>query len=370
MKHMDTDYGVKKVINASGKMTIIGGSRVNEEVVKAMTLGATNFFEIKDLLDKTGEYIASLLNVESAYIVNSATGGIAQCIASCICKRDNRYLLDIYNPDNTHREVLLCKGHNIDYGTAIEVSVSLGGGKVVEAGYANTCTIEHLEYKITKNTIALLYIKSHHCVQKGMPSIADFVSLGKKYDIPVIVDAAAEEDLTKYYQLGVDAIIYSGTKAIAGPTSGLLIGNKLFIEQVKKQAKGIGRSMKVGKESILGLTVAITNYVAHKSLSMEEQKNRLTTFNRKLNSISGIEAICIQDGAGREILRSEITIDEQKVLKSAKSMIKELKQGNVAIYTREYRANEGKIEIDIRDVSDTELEKIYKRITEIVGGNK
>ena len=40
------------------------------------------------------------------------------------------------------------------------------------------------------------------------------------------------------------------------------------------------------------------------------------------------------------------------------------------IYTRDYRANEGKIEIDIRDVNDQELNMIYEKIVKIIGGRK
>ena len=35
------------------------------------------------------------------------------------------------------REIIVPKGHNVDYGTPVEVMVELGGGEVVEAGYAN-----------------------------------------------------------------------------------------------------------------------------------------------------------------------------------------------------------------------------------------
>ncbi|MGO0807149.1 hypothetical protein ACTPEF_24595, partial [Clostridioides difficile] len=45
--------------------------------------------------------------------------------------------------------------------------------------------------------------------------------------LPLIVDAAAEEDLNVYYELGADLVIYSGAKAIEGPSSGLVIGTKV-----------------------------------------------------------------------------------------------------------------------------------------------
>lgn len=368
MENVYQKYHVKKVINASGKMTILGGSRVTAQVVEAMSSGASSFFEVKDLLDKTGNYLASKLKVESAYIVNSASGGIAQSVAASINQGNLRDVLDIFNPTITKREIILCKGHNVDYGTTIELPIQLGGGRVVEVGYANTCLIEHIEAKINQNTAALLYVKSHHCVQKGMPTIEDFVSLSKKYKIPVIVDAAAEEDLKKYYEYGVDVVIYSGTKAFEGPTSGLLVGKKKFIDLVKMQSKGIGRVLKVGKENILGLTFAIEQYLNRVPLSMEKQRQRLETFNATLNTVSGISAKCVQDGAGRSIIRSQISFDESIIKKTTKEISQLLKDGDIAIYTRDYLANVGKIEIDIRDVSDEELVVILNTITTIIKG--
>ena len=80
-----------------------------------------------------------------------------------------------------------------------------------------------------------------------MLTVKEAVQVAKKYNIPLIVDAAAEEDLLVYYQDGADLVIYSGAKAIEGPTSGLVIGKHQYVEWVKQQSNGIGRAMKVGK---------------------------------------------------------------------------------------------------------------------------
>ena len=133
---------------------------------------------------------------------------------------------------------------------------------MVEAGYANECSPAQLAAAIHANTAAILYIKSHHCVQKSILSVAEAAEVAKAHGIPLIVDAAAEEDLRLYYNQGADLVIYSGAKAIEGPTSGLVLGRRQYVEWVKQQAGGIGRAMKVGKEGILGLTHAIERYLA------------------------------------------------------------------------------------------------------------
>lgn len=197
-----------------------------------------------------------------------------------------------------------------------------------------------------------------------------FIELGHAHHLPVIVDAAAEEDLKVYDNLGADAIIYSGTKAFEGPTSGLIIGKKVFVEQVKKQSQGIGRVMKVGKENILGLTYAIEKYLSKEHLTLQQQSQRLEAFHQMINAYDGVSARIVQDSAGRLIMRSEITFDEKTLSINALQVAQALKEGDLHIYTRDYRANEGKIEIDIRDVNDEELNMIYEKIMKIIGGGK
>ncbi|MEG0542406.1 MAG: SelA-like pyridoxal phosphate-dependent enzyme, partial [Angelakisella sp.] len=72
--------------------------------------------------------------------------------------------------------------------------------------------------------------------------------------------AAAEEDITRYVAMGVDLTCYSGAKAFEAPTSGFVTGNKQLIAAAKKQYKGVGRPMKVGKECMMGLTKALELY--------------------------------------------------------------------------------------------------------------
>lgn len=77
-----------------------------------------------------------------------------------------------------------------------------------------------------RKTVAIFYVKSHHAVQKGMLSLPEIIEISKENNIPIIVDAAAEEDIQKYIQMGAELVIYSGGKAIEGPTSGFICGKK------------------------------------------------------------------------------------------------------------------------------------------------
>ena len=50
-------YHLKQVINTSGRMTALGVSTPRPEVVEAAMAGMNQYFEMKDLVNKTGEYM-------------------------------------------------------------------------------------------------------------------------------------------------------------------------------------------------------------------------------------------------------------------------------------------------------------------------
>lgn len=358
-------YDLKHVINASGKMTILGVSKVPEAAIQAQQFGDTHFFEMKDLTDKTGAFIAKKLGTEGALVVNSASAGIAEAVAGIIGRGSKYHAYHPFSPRYTKREIILPKGQNVDYGTQEEVMIELGGGQVVEAGYANMCTPEHVEMMINENTAAIFYVKSHHAVQKSMLTIQEALEVAHKHELPLILDAAAEEDLKKYVDMGVDVVLFSGAKAIEGPASGLVFGKEPYISWTKLQGLGIGRAMKIGKENILGFTTALVQYLDHGPESGEAMKARLHPFVAALNDVPHLNVKEVQDGAGRPIFRAAVTVEASSP-KDAKQVTAELKAGNPAIYTREYRANEGIIEFDIRAVDQAEMDLIVHRLKEIL----
>lgn len=352
-------YDLKQVINASGRMTILGVSTPRADVVEAVNTGLNHFFEMKDLVNKTGAYIANLLNVESAVVVSCASAGIAQSVAAVIVKGDAWLLENLHAaPLTVPDEIVLPKGHNVNYGAPVATMILMGGGKVREAGYANECSAAQLAAAITPRTAAILYIKSHHSVQKSMLSVAEAAQVAREHQLPLIVDAAAEEDLTCYYQMGADLVIYSGAKAIEGPSSGLVLGRKQYVDWVKLQSNGIGRAMKVGKEGILGLTQAIESYLTQPKTTGQELVDKMTPFIARLNEINGVAAHIVWDSAGRDIARAEITFDEAALGWKTKAIVDAMKEGEVAIYFRGYRANEGKIDVDVRSVTPAQLETV------------
>lgn len=363
---LNAKYGLKRVINASGRMSILGVSAPTDTVMEAMKHGGQNYVEIADLVDKAGDYIARILGSEAAVVVNSASSGIALSVAAVVTEGNRRKSERLHQEPIDKSQIIMLKGHNVQYGAPVETMIFLGGGKLVEVGYANEGKAEHIEDAITEHTAAILYVKSHHAVQKNMISVEEAWEIAQRNGVPLIVDAAAEEDIQKYVKYS-DLAIYSGSKAIEGPTSGIIGGKRSFIEWVKVQLHGIGRSMKVGKETTFGLLQALDEYGVKEDKS-EQEKAALQVL-MPLSKIKGLKVTIVQDEAGRAIFRARIQIDPELAGTTAKEVVIGLQSGEIAIYTRDYGVRQGYFDIDPRPLQGDDIEVIAAQIRKLIGGN-
>lgn len=213
------------------------------------------------LLKVISRHIAAATGAEDGCPTSGAAAGIAISIAAVIAGCRLSLIEQLPFSEGLKNNIVIQKGHAVHFGASVQQMIALGGGKAVEVGNANHVEEAHLREAIDAQTAALFYVKSHHAIQKGMQSLATMIQLGREYGLPVIVDAAAEEDLRRYVALGADLVIYCRGKVIGGPTSGFITGRASLVTACRAQYKGVGRAMKVGKEAIAGLLTALRQYL-------------------------------------------------------------------------------------------------------------
>lgn len=357
-------FGLKQVINASGKMTALGASAVHPDVARAMSEAAQDYVEIDELLVAAGREIAKATGAEDGCPTTGAAAGIAIATAAVIAGTNLSLIERIPLQTGVPDEIVLQKGHAVHFGASITQMIALGGGKPVEVGQANHVEKAHIVEAVNERTAALLYVKSHHAVQKGMQPLETMKEIASAKGIPLIVDAAAEEDMRKYIALGADLVCYSGGKALEGPTSGFVCGRADLIAACRAQYKGVGRPMKVGKENIVGLLTALARYGAREEAG-DEQKKRMEQFLRLLEGVPGIRGSVVQDESGRAIFRAKLEVDPAEAGMDAKRLTRYLQSGDPAIYTRDHYANVGVIFIDPRPLLPGQERLIAERIRDI-----
>jgi len=355
------DLGIRPVINACGKMTALGATAVEPEVAEAMALAARHFVNMAELEEKAGRRIAEITGAEAACLTAGAASGIAIGTAAFVAGTDPAKIQALPDSQGLKNEILVQAGHRINF---VEMA-KIGGGKLVTVGWVNYVAREQLASAITANTAGFLYVLSHHVVRKGMLSLPVCLEICHAKGIPVLVDAAAEEDLRVYVEMGADLVTYSGGKAIGGPSFGLLCGKAKSIEACKAQAWGIARSMKVTKEGAMGLLTALEIY-ARRDAGAEKER-RAAILAATLDQLAGLphtELSIVSDEAGRDIERAQLQLDEPALGSTAFDLIQHLRSGDPAIVTRDHKANLGILAIDPRTLTLEQVPIITRRIRE------
>lgn len=265
--------GVKKLIDAAGTYTIVGGSRMSAESLQAMNQAAAHHVLIRELQAAVHQKIAQLTKNEDAVITAGAIVGVYLCMAGCVSRKFGKALKLISKEDIANSEVIMFRAHRNPYDRGLE----LLGVKVVELGYPNNIDIvseEALENAITDRTVGMLYLPSTDggWVPPGALGLEKTLAICKRHDVPVVVDAAAQLPPKKnlwYFteELGASAVCFSGGKDLKGPqTTGVVLGKKEFLRWVKENNfpnYGIGRMHKVGREELAGIYMAVKQYVEH-----------------------------------------------------------------------------------------------------------
>ena len=249
-------WNLTPLVNASGTMTGIGASRVPDEVRATVDRILASFVDMDELQSRAGAVIARVTGAEAGCVASCTAAAMSQTIAACLTGANLAKIESIPTVAG-ERRVLLPMGHMVNYGAPVGQAIRLAGVEVVPVGTAAACETWHLADAVAEGAAAALYVVSHHTVRENELPMDVFIDICREHDVPVIVDMASEYDLTGPVALGASAAIYSGHKFLAGVTSGIVAGRSDLIRATYLQHRGIGRTMKAGKESVVGAMAAL-----------------------------------------------------------------------------------------------------------------
>jgi L-seryl-tRNA(Ser) seleniumtransferase len=327
------ELGVRTFINAAGTYTALTGSLPHPEVIKAINYAALQYVKLEDLQDAVGERIAELLKCEAAMVTTGAASAITFGTAAIMTGGD---------PDKVRRlpadltgmktEVIIQKSHRIGYDHAIRNC----GVKMVEVE-----TRKEMEAAINDNTALMWFLNANN--YEGKVQWEEFVSIAKKAGIPTFIDCAADvpptENLWKFTEMGFDLVCFSGGKGLRGPQSaGLLLGRKQYIDAAKKNAPpigdAIGRGMKVNKEEILGMLVALEVYLARdEKAEWDMWEKQVKLIHDYATSVPGVTAEIHVPKLANHVPSLRVRWDANKVKITADDARTALRDGHPSIET-------------------------------------
>ncbi len=279
-----TEIGVRPIVNARGTYTIISGSQSLPEVKQAMFEASQYYVQMEEMMAAVGAEIAKLMGAPGAIVTCGCEAAIALATTACCVGMDPE-LSQAYPYTRVRDEVIFPKYSR----NAYDFGVRMAGPKIVEVE-----TADELRAKMNDRT-AMIYIISGPRAFEEPLSIKTVCAIAKEKNIPVFVDAAAEEPLVPNIHLAAGATFvgYSGGKCMRGPqAAGILLGPKDLCQAAYWNAAphhNWGRALKVGKEEAMGMLAAVR--VWYKRDHDAEQRQWLAWNNEIATALKGVPSL-------------------------------------------------------------------------------
>jgi Selenocysteine synthase [seryl-tRNASer selenium transferase] len=358
------ELGIDTYINAHDTYTDYGGSRMSDQTILAMKEAKEHFVDMKQLQSVLGAKIAKLTHNEGAFISNGAAGALTLTAAVCMVEGDMYKYSLLPEATTVKNEIIVIRCQRNAYDKAIQAA----GAKIVEIGDADETLDFELEGKIGEKTAAVFYFLNKNFERASMP-LQRVIEIAHSRKIPVVVDAAAQlppvENLWNITGIGADLVLFSGGKTLAGPQdSGLIVGSQKLIEDCQRfgaPAHGICRGSKTSREAMVGLYVALEQYLALDQASEYQrlEKNALQ-LGAVMNEIGIPAKLCSSGPVGQSYPR---IFGQCQTQNQAQEIAAEMLKRRIYIGT-DVRTNQ--IYISPLNLTDEEVHKVGELLLEVV----
>jgi L-seryl-tRNA(Ser) seleniumtransferase len=262
----------KKIINAAGVIihTNLGRAPLSESAQKSIVKVSGGYSDLEyDLLKGTRgsrhihpERLLQLLSkAESAIVVNNNASALLLSLSTLA----------------SGKEVIVSRGESIEIGGRFRIPDVLkqSGAKIIEVGTTNRTYVEDYEDAITEETAAILRVHRSNFEIVGFshtPEAEDLAILANKYSIPLINDLGSgclintakygldpEPTVKEAINEGAHLALFSGDKLLGGPQAGIAVGQKIYIDQLKKHP--LARAVRIDKLDLAALTATLIPYL-------------------------------------------------------------------------------------------------------------
>ncbi|MEO5995479.1 MAG: aminotransferase class V-fold PLP-dependent enzyme [Chitinophagaceae bacterium] len=308
------ELGIRTFINAAGYFTSLSGSLMHDEVVETIQAAAKKFAMLDEVQDRVGEQIAKLLHAEAATVTAGAFSALMLGMCGILSRDSSEKALQIPRLDSTgmKSEVILQKAHNDGYAHALmNCGVTL----------IRVETREEAESAINDKTAMLYFI--NYQAELGKIKHTEWLEIAQKHQVPTMIDMAADvppkENLWKFHDMGFDLVCVSGGKLMRGPQSaGILSGKKDLIAAARLHAPprsgNLGRGMKVNKEEILGMYVALERFINQdEAKEWKILEDRIAVIANEAMSVKGVKAELIPLPPINSVPTLNISWDKTKI---------------------------------------------------------
>jgi L-seryl-tRNA(Ser) seleniumtransferase len=267
-----SSYSLRPLINATGIVihTNLGRSLLSEKALENITKVSGSYSNLEyDLkAGKRGKRYTHIIRVlkevtgaEDALIVNNNAAAVFLCL----------------NTLSKGKETIVSRGELVEIGGSFRMPevMSASGAILREVGTTNKTHLYDYERAINDNIALILKVHKSNFRVTGFVdevSIEDLVSLGRRYQIPVMFDLGSgclidlkpfgihdEPVVRDIVSTGIDITTVSGDKLLGGPQGGVIVGKKEYLEKIQKNP--LTRAMRIDKLTLAGFEATLMEYI-------------------------------------------------------------------------------------------------------------
>lgn len=376
-----SSLGVRTVVNARGNATLAGGTLMAPEVVEAMAEAAQSFVRIGDLQEAASRDIAAVTGAEAGYVTTGAAAALTLGAAAMLARLDPDRMDRLPETGDGPCEIVVQRGHRNPYDHLVRAS----GARLVEFGGSSGGTVAEMRAAFGPATAGAFY--HGQAESTGLP-FELFAATAHTQGVPVLVDASMSlpprANLRRFIVEGADLVAFSGGKTIGGPqASGFLAGRRDLLISVGLQQQdmdvlpatwarrsllergelsrppqhGIGRSMKTGKEEIVGLLVALRRYAERDEVAERRRWSALTgRLAAELARIPGLTARTEATQAdGRPVPMTVVMVDAGTFGCTAVDIVRAFETMDPIVMLADHEAERGILRLDPENLDDASV---------------
>lgn len=371
--------GVRPVINATCHWTVYGGSVMWPEVVEAMAEARRSCVDMRRLLDRASDILAPYTHAEAGYVVSGCAAALQIGAAAMMTGDDRVKMAALPHTHGMMPNEFVARRFPRQRDPAGRTYVNWGyahavrgaGGQFVEVGGDGDLTRDDLIAAFGPSTAGVYWVSDG--VEASL-SLEEVISIAHAHSVPVLVDASntlpPPEHLYQFIDQGADLVAFSGGKGLRGPQgSGILAGRADLIQAARLQGaptQGIGRTLKVSKEEIVGLLTALEIWAGRDhDADLRDARRRTDGVVEALADLPGVRAEHrFPDHVGRPYPTVFVTIDPGSGLTAAR-VIDAMLAGDPAIAIMGF-SDPQVVRVDVRVLSDHEAETVGRRLREVL----
>ncbi|WP_225704442.1 hypothetical protein [Bradyrhizobium cenepequi] len=353
------ELGIEPFIQCAGVRTIYGASNPSDEVIAGMNAAAEAFVDMDELAEAAGQRMAELTGAEWGVITAGTAATLALATAACIAGNNPELMLRLPETSDLRNKVLIPADQRFAY----EQSIRVAGAEIV-----SIATAEELAQALD-GRVAMICLLGRKDNASALP-LSSLLPFARAHGVPILVDAAglSPGKPDRWIKNGADLVVYAGGKYIRAPQStAIVLGKERLCKAIWWNGaphQAFGRSMKVGKEEVVGALLALDRWINFQSATDERDQwlPRLKRIEAHLSLLPGVTTEVLSWAGSVTAIRLKVIWDAGVIPFDAEDLRLALLQQRPRILIHDFWSTPTSIILDPVNLSDDEAEIVGRAL--------